>query len=48
MLDTNNSNDLEYEEVIGVVEGRKNIGQGREQELKNEIVEKATAYYKKI
>jgi len=26
MLDTNDSDDLEYEEVIGVLEGRKNIG----------------------
>lgn len=48
MLDIDNSNDLEYEEVIGVLEGRKNIGQGKEIELKNEIVEKAKTYIKKF
>jgi len=47
MLDTDNSNDLEFDEVIGILEGRKNIGQGKELELKNEVIEKATLYFKK-
>lgn len=38
-MDTDDSDLLEYEEVVGVLEGRKNVGQGKEIELKNEIVE---------
>ena len=48
MLDTDNSNVLEYEEVVGVLEGRKNVGQGKEVELKNELVEKYNHYLKKF
>jgi len=47
MLDTDNSNDLEFDEVIGILEGRKNIGQGKELELKKEVIEKAPLYFKK-
>lgn len=47
MLDTDDSDILEFEEVVGVLEGRKNIGQGKEQELKNEIIEKFNHYLKK-
>jgi calcium uptake protein 1, mitochondrial len=48
MLDTDDSEVLEYEEIVGVLEGRKNVGQGKEQEMKNEMIEKFTTYVKKF
>ena len=48
VLDMDDSGELDFEEVVGVLDGRKNIGQGKEQEFKNELVEMLKGYQKKL
>jgi len=48
MLDLDDSDSLEYEEVVGVLEGRKNVGIGKDEEFKNELVEKMNTYIRKF
>jgi len=38
---------LEYEEVVDVLEGKKNIGLGKEEKFKKEILDKLDKYIKK-
>ena len=48
ILDDDKNGMLEYEEVIDVLEGKKNIGIGKDVEFKNEMIDKFKKYYKKF
>jgi len=48
VLDDDQNGMLEYEEIVDVLEGKKNIGLGKEVEFKNDMVEKFEKYYKKF
>lgn len=48
ILDDDQNGLLEYEEVVDVLEGKKNIGLGKDQKFKNEMVELFDKYYKKF
>ena len=48
MLDTDDSEALEYDEVVGVLEGKKNVGVGQEEMFKNEVIEKLNTYIRKF
>lgn len=48
MLDDDQNGMLEYEEVVDVLEGKKNIGLGKEEKFKNDMKEKIDKYIKKF
>ena len=48
VLDVDDSGTLDYEEVVGVLDGRKNLGVGKDEEFKHEIIEKVNLYIKKF
>lgn len=47
-MDDDQNGMLEYEEVIDVLEGKKNIGIGKDQEFKNDMIEMFRKYLKKF
>ena len=48
ILDDDKNGLLEYEEVVDVLEGKKNIGLGKEEKFKNDMKEKIERYIKKL
>ena len=48
VLDDDKNGNLEYEEVVDVLEGKKNIGLGKEEKFKNDMKEKIEKYMKKF
>lgn len=48
ILDEDGNGMLDYEEVVDVLEGKKNIGLGKEAKFKNDMLEKFDKYYKKF
>lgn len=48
VLDLDDSETLDYEEVFGVLDGRKNLGVGKEEEFKNDIKEMVSSILKKF
>jgi Ca2+-binding EF-hand superfamily protein len=48
VLDDDQNGMLEYNEVIDVLEGKKNIGLGKDVEFKNDMIEKFNKYMKKF
>jgi Ca2+-binding EF-hand superfamily protein len=48
ILDDDQNGMLEYEEVVDVLEGKKNIGLGKEEKFKQEMLEHLDKYYRKF
>jgi Ca2+-binding EF-hand superfamily protein len=48
ILDDDQNGMLEYEEVVDVLEGKKNIGLGKEEKFKQEMLEQLDKYYRKF
>ena len=46
LLDTDDSGELEPEEILGVLQDRQRFAQNREQKMKDDLYQKLTGSYK--